>query len=250
MIIEQSRLLCDIDFIKHGFFGRLGGFSSGAFESLNVGKNRGDNEENVLKNRSIIASYFGVLPGDIVILNQTHSDIVHLIDSNNLSKYKINSIEGDAIITDLKNVLIGVNTADCVPLILYDKEKKYISVIHAGWKGAISGITVKATEKLRSLGCKNIVAAIGPSISKNSFFVGEEFRIMVSPEYLYPKDLQIVFDIKGYITDQLLKFDIVESVSDLNIDTFTDFNFFSHRRHTNSGYSGKCGVQFSGILLI
>ncbi len=247
MNITKSDILAEIKFIDHGFFDRTGGKSIGKFESLNVGINRGD--ENALENRKNIAEHFGVSLSDLIILNQKHSDIVHVITKKNLEQYKFKDIdqtlrnEGDAIITNLKNLLIGVNTADCAPILLCDKDLQYIAAIHAGWRGSNGKIIENTIEKMKDLGCKNIVAAIGPCLQKRYFEVKNDIISQMDRRYISFIGEKTLFDMQLQVLEKLIKSG-VKSVSKLNIDTFSNDNYFSYRK-----LGENCGLQFSGIII-
>ncbi|MDR3224613.1 MAG: peptidoglycan editing factor PgeF [Holosporales bacterium] len=249
MNVVRVDLLSGIGFIDHGFFGRTGGESTGSFESLNVGLNRGDNDELVLRNREKVAAYFGVDLQDLVILNQKHGGDVHVIDNCNIEKYKFQNVEealdneGDAIITNQKGLLIGVNTADCAPILLCDKDAKYVAAIHAGWRGVVGKIIENTIEKMRGLGCENIVAAVGPCIQKKCFEVSHDFTDVVDEKYLSISEWKILFDMQLFVLDKLLQ-NGVGSVSKLDVDTFGNDSYFSYRRQ-----AGKTGLQFSGIVI-
>lgn len=249
MNIIRTDLLLKIDSIDHGFFTREEGESTGAFESLNVGFGRGDDDENVIKNRKKIAENFSVDISRLVILNQQHGDEVHFIDESNVSNYEFKdpkqamSIEGDAIITNQKGLLIGVNTADCAPILLCDNVAKVVGVIHAGWRGTLGGVIEAAFKKMKVLGCKNIFASIGPCIQKRSFEVGKEIFEKVERKYITVIGEKAFFDMQLYILEKLLKLG-AKTVSKINADTFTGNEFFSYRRQ-----DGTCGVQFSGIVI-
>jgi YfiH family protein len=238
MNVLLAENLANIDFIRHGFFSRYGGYSSGIFESLNVGIDKGDDLEAVLKNREKVANYFGVLAKQLVIPKQVHGNISLVID-------RAKDVECDALITNTKNLLIGVNTADCCPVILCDKEKRYAAVIHSGWKGALAGIVENTMINLKNFGCHNIVCAIGPCIQQESFEVGEEIMRKVSLKYIKDKH----FDLPLYVTDKLLEYG-VKNVSKIDVDTFANNEYFSYRRQCAKDSNIKCGVQFSGIIIL
>ncbi|MDR0630654.1 MAG: peptidoglycan editing factor PgeF [Holosporales bacterium] len=240
MEVIKSDLFSEIDFINHGFFNRHGGKSCGDFGSLNVGLNRGDNAQTVLINREIIAKHFDCNISGLVMLNQGHGNYVHLIDEK--TDLSITQT-GDSIITNQPRILIGVGTADCAPILLCDKETRFIGAIHAGWRGVIAGVIENTIKKLQSLGCSNITAAIGPCLQKQSFKVDPEIITQVHKTYLFESDDQIYFDLPLLINDKLSELG-VNKVSMINIDTFSNNDFFSYRRQ-----SGHCGVQFSGLYL-
>ncbi len=249
MNIVKSELLTEINFIDHGFFGRTGGYSFGKFESLNVGINRGDDCQNVLKNREKIAKHFGVNLSDLVILNQKHGDVVHVIDSKNRKNYEFKDInqalshEGDAIITNEKGLLIAVNTADCTPIILCDKFSKYIAVIHAGWRGSNGKVIENTIEKMKDLGCKNIISAIGPCLQKRYFEIRGDVSLQFDRRYISYLGEKSLFDMQLQVLEKLMKAG-VKSTSKLNIDTISNDEYFSYRR-----LGKNSGGQFSGIII-
>ena len=149
--------------IKHCFFSRKGGFSKGFYRGLNCGKGSKDKKNDILKNLTFVAKRMGVKSKDLLLMHQTHSSKVTEIKKNNLRK----KIRADAMITKMKGIALGVVTADCVPIILYDSRNEIIGCIHAGWKGAYLGIIKNTIKKIKQLGSKNkIIACIGPCIGK------------------------------------------------------------------------------------
>lgn len=246
MNVKTVDNLSKIPFIKHGFFGRNGGFSSGIFESLNVGISRGDDDNIVMRNRAAIAEYFDANIEQLIIPKQIHSNIAMLIDDD---QFCGEILECDALITNIPGVLIGVNTADCVPIILCDLSKKYVAAIHSGWRGALSGVVDATLEKMKSLGCSDIVCGIGPCIKQKSFDVGNEIIENVDKKYI---DDEKRFDITMYVSDKLIAHG-VRDISKIDIDTFTNNEYFSYRRQTKLCQNSdvvKCGVQFSGVMII
>lgn len=249
MNVITSDLLSGIDFIEHGFFDRMDGESTGPYESLNVGLERGDDNEIVLKNRTKIAEHFGTSVENLIILNQKHSDIVHVIDAENKDKYLFKNVaqalqnEGDAIITKEKGILIGVNTADCAPILLCSKSPKYIAVIHAGWRGSNGKIIENTLEKMKSLECKDIVACIGPCLQCLHFEIQNDIEFEVDRKYISYMNDKTLFDMQLQVLEKLLK-NNVKSVAKMDIDTYANQNYFSKRR-----IGKQTGVQFSGLML-
>lgn len=158
-----------------------GGVSEGNYTSLNLGFYSGDNPENVYENRLRLANAFNVIPENLIIPYQTHQDKIYIIEQTflNLSDQdKFNNLnEVDALITNQKNICIGITTADCVPLLIYDPLKKVLAAVHAGWKGTVLYIGAKTVKKMIGhFGCNpsDLLISIGPSISPEYFEVGEE----------------------------------------------------------------------------
>lgn len=249
MNMIKSEALLAIDFIDHGFFDRTGGESQGTFESLNVGIGRGDDDKTVLKNREKIAESFEVPVSNLIILNQTHGDVVHVIDSKNKKNYQFKDVKqaltnkGDAIITKEKNLLIGVNTADCAPVLLCDRTSQYIAVIHAGWRGSNGKIIENTLAKMKDLGCQDIVAAIGPCLQKRCFEIQDDMGMKIDRKYVSYSGEKTLFDMQSQVLEKLMK-NGAKTVSKMNVDTLTNENYFSYRRTGE-----KTGVQFSGIVI-
>jgi YfiH family protein len=160
---------------------RNGGVSEDAYATFNLGFYAGDNPENVYANREILASAMDIPVHDLFVPYQTHGDKICVIDEEflNLSdndKYTLlNGV--DALITDRKNISIGVTTADCVPILIYDPQKQVFAAIHAGWKGTVAKIAGKTVETMINLyDCRpeNLLVGIAPCISQKYFEVGEE----------------------------------------------------------------------------
>ena len=177
--------------IKHCFFSRNEGVSRGIYKSLNCGLGSGDKKENVLENLNIVSKKIGIKTDNLFTMNQTHSNKVVVINDANKHIQKINS---DALITNKKNIAISVLTADCVPILIYDETNEIIASVHAGWRGAVSGIienTIKEIVKISKNSKINV--AIGPCINISNYEVGQEFYdkfIQVSQKnenYFLPK---------------------------------------------------------------
>ena len=162
--------------ISHGFFDKNGGTSKGIYKSLNCGLGSNDKKNLIKKNLKIVKNKISKNSKNIFLVHQVHSSKFVYIDKN--FKFKKTKIKADAIITNLRKLPIAVLTADCVPLLLYDIKKNVIAVIHAGWKGAFKGIIKKVVSFMLKNKSKpeNIIAAIGPCISQNSYNVKEDFK--------------------------------------------------------------------------
>ena len=219
--------------LKHCFFSRKGGFSKGLYRSLNCGKGSKDNKKNINKNINFVSKKIGVKRLNLILMHQTHSNRVFEIKK----KYYKRKIFSDAIITKIKGVAIGVLTADCVPILLFDKKSKIIGCIHAGWKGALSGIIKNTIKKIKIIGGSNkIFAAVGPCIGSKNYEVDRNFYKKFTAEskknkkYFKKKNkYKDLFDLRGFVTDKLLELEV--KVDQVNMDTFKDnINFFSFRR--------------------
>ncbi len=156
--------------VPHCFTTRLGGVSSGIWESMNIGPSRGDDLQNVIENYRILGASLGFQPEDVVIARQTHSDIVRKVGKADrgagLFGQKLDA-ECDALITNEPHVALMVSTADCTPILFHDPVTGAVGAAHAGWRGTASAIGSKTVEAMvREFGCKaeDIRCAIGPNI--------------------------------------------------------------------------------------
>ena len=145
-----------------------GGKSIGNFENFNLALHVNDKRENVLENRSILNDYYGI-PSNPVWINQTHSSIC--VDASSIKKI----VEADASFSINPGVVCAVLTADCLPVFVCKKDGSMVGIAHAGWKGLISGVIESLIESFQCNGA-DLVAHLGPAISKNYFEVGIEIK--------------------------------------------------------------------------
>jgi len=232
----QSKKLLKFKEIQHGFFNKKGGKSKGIYSSLNCGKRSNDLKKNVLKNLNIVCSKIHTPYKKLIILDQIHSNKFHFINKN----YKFNNtkLKGDALITNIKGVALGVLTADCAPILIYDKHKKIISAIHVGWKGAYKEITKKVINFLIKNGSepKNLIGIIGPCISQKNYEVKKNFvekfnkKDKKNKRFFKITNNKTYFNLNKYIYHQLEKLG-VKNLEIINKNTFdTKNHFFSARR--------------------
>ena len=160
--------------VRHGFFTRQGGISTGIYDSLNTGVGSDDDSAAVAENRRRIAEVMGGIPDDLAACYQTHSAMTHLANEG----WRGDRPEGDAVVTQTPGVICAVLTADCAPVLLADAEAGVVAAVHAGWKGALGGIVQSAVEAMTRLGARpdGIVAVVGPCIAQASYEVGSDFR--------------------------------------------------------------------------
>lgn len=176
-----SELLDNQKGIRHFFSSRIGGVSTGAYESLNLGIYTDDAFCNVEKNQKRIFSAEGMSFENAVYLKQVHGNTIYEVTENNFNQIK--GLDGDGLITRAVNIPIGIFTADCVPILIYDREKRIAAALHGGWKGTELGIVKKAVDIMcGSMGSdpENILSAIGPCIGKCCFEVGEDVAVRFS----------------------------------------------------------------------
>jgi len=231
--------------INHCFFSKKNGFSKGIYKSLNCGRGSKDDKKNINKNLIFVSDRVGVLKNKLILMHQTHSNKVVEIRKNNYKK----KIKADAMITKMKGVALGVLTADCVPVILYDIKNQIIGCVHAGWKGAYFDIIKNTINKIRKINSNNqIYACIGPCIGQKSYEVDLVFfkkfinKSKKNRKYFsYKNKKKKIFNLRKFVTDKLRKYRV--KVDHVNRDTFAQKNyFFSYRRSTklNEKDYGRC----------
>lgn len=237
----QARTLADM---PHGFLGREGGVSAGIHAGLNVGLGSNDDRAAIAENRRRAVA--AVLPGAaLVTLHQVHSPDAVAVAAPFADDSRPHA---DALVTDRPGLLLGILTADCVPVLLADRAAGVVGAAHAGWKGAIGGVTDAVIAAMESLGADRgrIAAAIGPAIARASYEVDEGFLqrfVAVDPanerfffDGTRPGHHQ--FDIEAYVAARLAAAG-VGRVEALGLDTYADERrFFSFRRATHRGEPG------------
>jgi len=180
--ILQVPALNKFPWLIHGFSTCPGGVSAlGGEEVLNLGFTAWDRPENVLENRRRFQSALGARDLQLISLTQIHSDVIHLFHAAPDAP-----CQGDASATDRPGLLLGVQTADCVPLLLVDPRKRAVAAIHAGWRGTLARIAVKAIGQMRmqfKTKPAELLAAIGPSIGCCCYEVGTEVAIQFHSQF-------------------------------------------------------------------
>ena len=243
-------------YINHGFFTKNGGVSSKENFSLNCSYSSNDYKDNVLINRKLICKHFNLKIASLKIVNQIHSNQIKIIENINDDT---SNIEADALVTKLPNIILGILTADCAPVLVQDPLKNIIAAVHIGWKGAHSRILAKTIESLINLGSdvSNIKLAIGPCIGPASYEVGNDFYINFTKENIINKMFfkkiklnKFKFDLPKYIYHQAISIGIQNNnISKTDKDTFTDRkDFFSYRRNFKSKLN-DCGRMISVISM-
>tara|TARA_B100000378_G_scaffold101167_1_gene80554 strand:- start:31868 stop:32629 length:762 start_codon:yes stop_codon:yes gene_type:complete len=237
--------------LPHGFLGRRGGVSGGAYASLNVGTGSEDDPALVEQNRRIAAD--AVLPGAaLATVYQVHSALCErVIAPRPLAERP----HADAMVTDRPGVLLGILTADCAPVLLADRQAGVVGAAHAGWKGAIGGVTDAAIAAMEALGANRsgIAAAIGPCIAQVSYEVDKGFLVRfcqddpANERFFKPgRPGHQQFDLAGYVAARLAGAGI-GTVAITGHDTLAEEErFFSYRRATLAGEDGY-GRQISLI---
>ena len=208
--------------VKHGFFGRGGGVSTGIYASLNAGTGSHDDPAAVAENRRRIAAAFNVPATHLVGVHQVHSPDAVFIDA----PWPGERPHADALVTTAPGLVLSVLTADCTPVLLADVDAGVIGAAHAGWKGAISGVLASAVRLMRERGATNIAAAIGPTIHQPSYEVGPEFEArFVEKDSQFARYFEPgagdrrLFDLPRFCADQLRALGIAR-IETLPLDTY------------------------------
>ena len=238
--------------INHCFFSRKNGFSKGVYKGLNCGRGSKDDKKNIKRNLNYVAKKMSVEKNKLILMHQTHSNKVVEIKKNNFKK----RIVADAMITKMNKVALGVLTADCVPIIVYDFRNKIIGCIHAGWKGSFLGVIENTIKKLKKLNSNNkIFASVGPCIGKKSYEVDILFyENFVSKSrsnkiyFKYKSKTKKLFNLRKYVTDKLLKLNV--KVDQVNKDTFTEKSYFFSYRRSRKLMQKDYGRCISTVCLI
>ncbi len=240
--------------LPHGFLGRRGGISDGDVAGLNVGLGSGDDPQVIAENRARAVE--AVHPGArLVTVYQVHSP--DCVEVGEVLWADDDRPRADAMVTDRPGLLLGILTADCAPVLLADRDAGVIGAAHAGWKGALGGVTDRTIAAMERLGASasRIVAAIGPCIAQQSYEVDDGFREafcarnVANAQFFAPgQEGHHQFDLEGYVAARLEAAGIA-GIERLRLDTYTQPDrFFSYRRATHRG-DAAYGRQISLIGL-
>jgi hypothetical protein len=239
--------------IAQGFFTRQGGVSRGIFASLNCGPGSGDDAQKVMENREHVRRELGAR--SLVSLYQIHSPIAVTVSE---PWDHGNRPQADAMVTNVPGIALGILTADCAPVLLVDAQARVIGAAHAGWKGALYGVTDSVIAEMEKLGADRarIAAAVGPCISQANYEVGAEFldaftkvdstngKFFVTSN----RSDHFRFDLEAFVAHRL-RLAGVSDVQPLHACTYARENeFFSYRRATHRGEKDY-GRQISAIVL-
>ena len=234
------------------------GVSSGNFGKMNISTYSGDNISDVKKNLRILSEVLEIPKEFIILPKQTHGINCKIITQDlfdlSLSLREDYLRDTDALITNIKNICIGVSTADCVPILLYDKINRVSAAVHAGWKGTVNhivGYTITKMKDYFSCSPDNIIAILGPAISKLAFEVGQEvYDRFKENKFSMPLISETIrnkwhIDLCQANKIELMKCGVKENNVFLsNICTYSNpYLFFSARRLTFN-----CGRIYNGII--
>ncbi|MEO9781572.1 MAG: peptidoglycan editing factor PgeF [Sedimentitalea sp.] len=224
--------------LRHGFFTRRGGASSGVFAGLNCGTGSSDQADVVAINRGRVADALGVAPDSLVSVNQIHSPDVVEVNAPLHDKPR-----ADAMVTATPGIALSILTADCQPVLFADTEAGVIGAAHAGWRGALDGVLEATLDAMEALGAKReeTKAVIGPSISQRAYEVGPEFMdefMADDPEnarfFANGNGDRLQFDLQGFGLHRLRRAGINQAEWTRHC-TYSDQNrFYSYRRSVHS----------------
>jgi YfiH family protein len=236
----ESLLLSSVPGIRHAFFTRAGGVSSGIYAGLNGGLGSNDEPANVRENRRRMAAALHVAPEKLLTLHQIHSpDVVVANDPWPMTERP----KGDAMVTKVPGIALGVTAADCGPVLMVDPKARVIGAAHAGWKGALLGVLDATVDAMERQGASrgDIVVGIGPMLHQRNYEVGMEFvarfeeadadnaRFFASAS----RNGHAMFDLPGYIHARLSAAGVL-MVDDIDLCTYADEDsFYSYRRATH-----------------
>lgn len=228
-----------LDGVKHGFFGRRGGASSGIFEGLNCGGGSSDQAEIVAMNRDRVADAMEVAADNLVTVHQVHSATAVTLTNRPEDRPR-----ADAIVTTTPGLAIAVLTADCQPVLFADRESGVIGAAHAGWRGALDGVLEATIDAMEEAGAQRdrINAVIGPTISQRAYEVGQEFLERFLDEdpssarfFINGVEGRYLFDLPGYGLMRLRGAGIGSAEWTRHCTYGDDQRFYSYRRTTHRG---------------
>jgi YfiH family protein len=252
----QAASLSALAGIRHGFFTRAGGVSNGFYATLNGGTGSDDDPGHVAENRARMAAALGVGADCLLTAYQVHSPTAVVADAPWRPEARPRA---DAVVTRVPGLAVGVTTADCGPVLLAEPRAGVVGTAHAGWRGALAGVTDVAIAAMEGLGAERarIVAALGPMISQRNYEVGPELVAQFTaaePDNARffvpsPRPGHALFDLAGYVVARLARAGIA-GVENLDRCTYADAeSFFSYRRATHRG-EADYGRHISAIAIV
>lgn len=251
--VEVIRSAVALGDVAHGFLGRRGGVSRGDLAGLNVGYGSSDERGAIAQNRRLAIA--ALLPrAELATVHQVHSAQCVKADSAWPQSARP---QADAMVTDRPGLLLGILTADCAPVLFADESAGVVGAAHAGWRGALSGITDATIEAMERLGARrgHVHAAVGPCIAQPSYEVSLDFHdrfLAASADNLRFFEPGTAgkprFNLEAYVVHRLVAAGVGE-VEALNLDTYTNPDrFYSFRRATHRG-EADYGRQLSAIAI-
>jgi polyphenol oxidase len=255
MLIEAPQL-SSLPGIRHAFFTREGGVSTGLYGSLNGGLGSSDDPAHVAENRRRMTDQLGLPPDALVSLHQVHSPEAVVVER---PWSRDERPRADGMVTRMPGFALGITTADCGPVLFADAKAGIIGAAHAGWRGALGGVIEATLAAMETLGAerRRTIAVLGPMIRQDAYEVGpelvEQFRQAdgANERFFRPadRDGHALFDLPGYLRTRLATAGVGE-VADLGLCTYADEKrFYSYRRATHRG-EPDYGRLISAIALI
>ena len=225
--------------VRHGFFTRRGGASSGVFAGLNCGQGSSDQSEIVEINRGRVADAMAVAADDLVTVHQVHSAQVVQVDAALPQRPK-----ADAMVTATPGLALGILTADCQPVLFADHSAGVIGAAHAGWRGALDGVLEATLEAMEALGAQraDTVAVIGPTISQRAYEVGPEFLDAFMADdidnqrfFANGQNDRYLFDLPAFGLHRLRSIGVGHAEWTRHCTYSDPDRFYSYRRTTHNG---------------
>jgi len=249
----QSALLAAEPGVRHAFFTREGGVSTGLYAGLNVGRGSKDDPLAVEANRALAAGWFGLGVEALATVYQTHSAIAHVLD-----RAPPAAPDGDGVITATPGLICAALSADCAPVLIADSQARIVAAVHAGWRGALGGVVAAAVTAMQDQGAQpaRMIAAVGPCIGPASYEVGLDFLdqfLAAAPQsqgFFAPgvSNEKRLFDLPGFVLSRLREAGVAKAEW-IGADTLADEAlFFSNRRAVLRG-DGDYGRLLSAIML-
>ena len=239
---------------RHGFFTREFGVSDGIYAGLNCGTGSSDDPALVKINRARVAQAAGLPTDALLSLHQIHSaDVVEVTEP----EWQGERPKADAMVTKNPRIGLGILTADCAPVLFSDPNAKIVGAAHAGWKGAMNGVTDNTIDAMIRLGAdrENIAATVGPCISQAAYEVGQEFFETFADEdpdytrfFINGKDGKMQFDLPSFVLHRLRSVGIKTAEWVGECTYTTPRKFYSYRRTTHAA-EPDYGRQISVIRL-
>ncbi|GLS02050.1 laccase domain protein [Brevundimonas denitrificans] len=240
--------------VRHGFFTRHGGVSTGLHEGLNTGVGSKDDPVAVAENRRRVAEWFGGVPDDLAACFQIHSAVARVAEAG----WKGERPEGDATVTAAPGVICAVLTADCAPILLADPEAGVVGAAHAGWKGALDGVVHSTVAAMQALGAepRRMVAVVGPCIAQASYEVGADFQDRFdhhdpgAARFFAPgeTDDKRLFDLPAFVLWRLEQAGVADAAW-TGHDTRTDATRFYSNRRAHLAGEADFGRLMSAVSL-
>jgi YfiH family protein len=252
--VIQSALLAAVPGVRHAFFTRQGGVSTGVYASLNVGRGSSDALDDVIENRRRAAAHLGAEPGALNTCYQIHSATALIADD----AWGERRPEADGVVTRIPGLACGALAADCAPVLIADPQARVVASAHAGWKGALTGVVRAAVDAMVSLGADpgRMVAAVGPCIGPASYEVGLEFLDRFTADdaaharFFMPGAAadKRQFDLPAFVLSRIAAAGIPRAEWTGHDTCADEDRFFSNRRAFKRG-EGDYGRLLSAIVL-